>query len=392
MVELAKLQAVSEIIVHDNCPDGVASAMILHDALPNAKIIFCQYETELHKTLPAKPGQLFADFSPHRTRIQEFIDVGAIVLDHHGGPAATVAKAFVEKGLGAYADEKLDPGVCGAVLAFREVWLPLSRAITPEDIAKDPGILEWRKSWDEDFGKWMGSTGSHIRTLYELATLAGIRDTWQKDDPRWRTACEQAEAVRFWPWELVQATPWNRWASELLAIGPILFDRNLKHVEKCIDGSLKYTTGKGRRVTIFEGLKPTSDAAELMGESNDLTIGLAFFVEAGQPKMIFSTRSRGDFHCQNLALAHGGGGHTKAAGFSVPLLEGYPQPYELVKWVLARYEAHEEPWAAITSEEGFSKKVKEGVIDPKALFDELVERGKPADDSSFDTDLMNDGG
>jgi hypothetical protein len=372
MIELAKLQAVDEIIVHDNCPDGIASAMILHDALPNAKIIFCQYETELHKTMPAKPGQLFADFSPHRTRTQEFLAAGAIVLDHHGGPPATVTKAFVEKGLGAYADEKLDPGVSGALLAYREVWEPLvyGSSESPNDL----------------------TTGPRNAAILTFATLAGIRDTWQKEHPRWREACENAEAIRFWPWEMVEATPWDKWASQLLAIGPILYDRNLKHVDKCIEGSLKYTTEKGLRVTIFEGLKPTSDAAEVMGESNDLTVGLAFFCEDGAPKMVFSTRSRGDFHCQNFALAHGGGGHVKAAGFSIPLKPEHPQPYELVKRVVARYEAHEEAWAAITAEDGFSKKVKEGKIVPQALFDQLVERGRPADDPSFETDLMNDGG
>jgi len=365
MIELAKLRAVDEIIVHDNCPDGVASAMILHDALPDAKVVFCQYETELHKTMPAKAGQLFADFSPHRSRVQEFLDVGAIVLDHHSGPAATVTKAFAEKGLGAYADEKLDPGVCGAMLAYMQVWKPLVQEewmVHTNELVKDsmPPPVE------------TGPVSDRLRTVRELAVLAGIRDTWQKDSPRWREACEQSEAIRFWPWERVMETPWDRWQSELLAIGPVLFDRNLKHVSKCIEGSYKFTSDKGRRVTVFEGLKPSSDAAEMMGDTNDLTIGLGFFYEGGEPKLIFSTRSRGDFHCQNFALAHGGGGHVKAAGFSIVLTSEHPQFYELVRRVVARYEAHEEAWTALTAEPGFSEKVKKGEIVPKVLFDELA--------------------
>lgn len=365
-IELVKLQAVDEIIVHDNCPDGVASAMILHEALPNAKIIFCQYETELHKTMPAKPGQLFADFSPHRSRTQEFLDVGAIVLDHHSGPQEAVTKAFAEKGLGAYADEKLDPGVCGAMLAYTHVWLPLAQATW----SVRTNQLVAGESMPPPFDT--GPMAEQLAAVRELATLAGIRDTWQRKDPRWTESCEQAEAVRFWPWERVMALPWSRWP-ELLAIGPILYERNMKHVQKCIEGSYKFTSGKGRRVTVFEGLKPSSDAAELMGETNDLTIGLGFFYEGGEPKLVFSTRSRGDFHCQNFALAHGGGGHVKAAGFSVVLTETDPQFYELVRRVVARYEEHEEAWTAITAEKDFKERVKKGEIIPKVLFQELVD-------------------
>jgi hypothetical protein len=360
MIELEKLKAVDHIVVHDNCPDGVASAMILHDALPNAKVTFCQYETELHKTIPAKPGMLFADFSPKLSRVKEFLDVGAIVLDHHGGPAAEATKQFAAQGLGAFADEKLEPGVSGAMLAFREVWRPLS--------GNDP--LEELVS-----GEWPRTP---MRTLYELAKVAGIRDTWQKDDPRWREACEQAEAVRFWPWEKVAATPWDRWGSELLAIGPILFDRNLKHVQKCIEGSYKFTTPRRqRKVTVFEGLKPTSDAAEMMGPDNDLTIGLAFFMEGGEQKLIFSTRSRGAFNCQNFALAHGGGGHTKAAGFAITLKETDPHPFELVKRLVDRYEALEQGWEGVVSEPSFAKNAKDGVIVPKDVFEDLAQKHGP---------------
>jgi len=351
MIQLEKLRAVNHIVVHDNCPDGVASAMILHDVLPDAKITFCQYGTELQKTIPAEPGMLFCDFSPHQSRVGEFLDVGTLVLDHHGGPAGTVTKEFAEKGLGAFADEKLEPGVCGAVLAFREVWEPL----TLEKYRQDPALDAIR---------------DYIR---DFATLAGIRDTWQKNDPRWQQACEQAEAVRFWPWERVLATPWDKWRSELLAIGPVLFTRNMKSVERCLKGSFCFTTSKGRQVTVFEGLKQSSDAAEALGDSNHLTIGLAFFMEDGNPKLVFSTRSRGGFNCQTLALAHGGGGHLNAAGFSQILKDTDPHPFELAKRVMARYEKFEDEWTAITSAAGFYSKVKAGELVPKDLFDQLVE-------------------
>ncbi len=365
MIQLDLLQSVTHIGTHDNCADGTASAMILRDVLPSAKVTFCQYGTKLHAEIPAEPGMLFCDFSPPVSRVKEFLDQQTIVLDHHGGPAKESTLAFAEKGLGAFADEKTDPGVSGALLAYNEVWVPLAHE-------RDNELLR-KASYPEEHKKLVGERSECSKAILQLATLAGIRDTWQKNDERWQTACENAEATRWWPWELVEKTPWGQWA-ELFRIGPILMARNMRNVDKCIEGAFRFTSGKGRKVTVFEGLKPSSDAAEKMGETNDLTIGLGFLVEAGQPKLLFSTRGRGTFHCRNLAMAHGGGGHVKAAGFSVPLLPTSLQPYELARQLLDRYERVEDTWAQLTGDPDFDKKVKDGVIVPQVLFEELVQR------------------
>lgn len=349
MIELDLLQNVTHLVTHENCSDGTSSAMIIRDALPNVRVTFCQYGTKLHQEIPAEPGMLWCDFSPPVARVQDFLDVRTIVLDHHGGPAKESTLAFAEKGLGAFADEKKDPGVSGAMLAYREVWVPLElqKAVSERDVRS--------------------------KAFLELATLAGIRDTWQKQDPRWQQACETAEATRWWPWEMVEKTPWGQWP-ELFRIGPILMARNMRTVDKCLEGAFRFTSKKGRKVTVFEGLKPSSDAAEKLGEANDLTIGLGFLVESGEPKMLFSTRGRGTFHCRNFALAFGGGGHVKAAGFSVPLTPDSPQPYELTRILLDRYEAVEEEWALLTADPDFDKKVKDGLIVPNKLFGSLFKK------------------
>ncbi len=351
MIELEKLRAIEEIVAHENCSDGIASAMLLHNACPKAKVTFCQYETTLHKMMEARPGMAFVDFSPHITRVKDFLDVGAIVLDHHGGPAKEVTLAFAEKGLGAFADEKTDPGVSGALLAYLHVWEPL-----------------FNDNLDPTRGRDLVAHGVH-----DLAVLAGIRDTWQKDDPRWREACAVAESLRFWPWEHIanyrDARSWN----QLLEIGPVLIGRNEKKLEKILEGAFQYRSGKGRRVTLFEGLKPTSDAAELLGDTNDLTIGMAFFTQKnaeGQTEqiMVFSTRSRGTFNCRNFAMAHGGGGHTKAAGFSRVLRLNDLQPFMLAIQVLETYEKVEDEWTKLVSVVGFDKEVKDGQVVPKDLY------------------------
>lgn len=323
MIELEKLKAVTHIVTHDNCADGTASAMILHDVLPEAKISFMQYNTKEYAELKAEPGMMFCDFSPDKKRVKEFLDAGALVLDHHKF-AKSLVMPFVEAGQGVFADEEVEPGVSGATLAYREVWDRLTSSWI-----KDSGMP--RDMWRTD-------------AICNLAKLAGIRDTWQKSDPAWFSSCAQGEALRFWSWPKIQATPPDQWATVLLAIGPTLFERNMAHVKKCIKGASRFISNKGRRVVCFEGLKPTSDAAEELGDSADLVIGLAFFAEHGVPTMAFSTRTRGKFNCGLLATAHGGGGHTKAAGFSLYLKPGDPQPYELAKQVVNLYESVEDKW------------------------------------------------
>lgn len=316
-----KIRAVNHIVTHENCADGMASAMILKEVLPGAQVTFVNYNAKLYN-LAAEPGMLFCDCTPHRERVDEFLKAGAVVLDHHK-TAKDIVGRFASEGLGVFGDEREDVGVCGAVLAFREVWLPM----------KD----------------YMGD-GEYRSAFEQLAALAGIRDTWQKDDARWRQACEQADSLTFWPAETVLKTRWDGWP-HLLSIGPVLFERNIRRVDKAIEGSYRFTSSKGRRVTVFEGTKPTSDASEKLGGESDIVIGFSFLVEDGAPKIIFSTRTRSDFDCSNFCLAHGGGGHTKAAGFSMPLTETTLHPYAMIEGILNRYENFEDVWAKTITEE-----------------------------------------
>lgn len=86
---------------------------------------------------------LFCDIAPPAERAHEFLPRVPVVLDHHKG-AEHLVKTFTHH---VFADEKLEPGVSGAVLAYREVWKPL---------------------------KPLGFT-----TAADFARLAGVCDTWQ---------------------------------------------------------------------------------------------------------------------------------------------------------------------------------------------------------------------
>jgi oligoribonuclease NrnB/cAMP/cGMP phosphodiesterase (DHH superfamily) len=301
------LSKVSKVIVHANCPDGLASAMILKQAL-NQDIEFIQYKTDAHANIPAVPGLLFCDFTPPRERVQEFVDAGAIVLDHHKGAQDIVAQ-FGE--LGVFADEKSEPGVSGATLAYREVWLPI--------VAK-PDILV------EDF-----------------AVTAGIRDTWQTKDPRWVESCEQSSWLMFFGAEELLKPPifgdQEKWDFRV-SIGKLLFEEHMRKVKKTVDGAYR-TSVHGLRVMIHQGVSHTSDAAEMMGEESkvDILAGFSYFAEDGTEredwspefgdnlKLVVSTRTRTNFDVSKLAKFYGGGGHTKAAGFNVKVTKLQANPY-----------------------------------------------------------------
>jgi len=76
-------------------------------------------------------------------------------------------------------------------------------------------------------------------------------------------------------------------------------------------------------------------------------VGFSYKTDEGKPIVIFSTRSHADFNCGAFCKAHGGGGHTKAAGFSVPLDLGRslrrvsgpdPNPFQHFLEILEAYE------------------------------------------------------
>lgn len=303
---LDDLNRVRTIIVHKNCPDGIASAMILKHVL-NRPVVFMQYGTEEYKNLQATPGLLFCDTTPPHDRVQEFVDAGSIVLDHHKGAQSVVAQ-FGDRGV--FADEKAEPGVCGAVLAYREVWL-----------------------------KMLGPNAF----VQNFAAIAGVRDTWQTKDPRWTESCEQSSWLMFFGEEACLEPPifgdevkWNF----KVDIGKLLFDEHMRKVTKTVEGAFR-TSLEGLRIVIHQGVTHTSDAAEMLGEESkvDILAGFSYYDEKGTEraewsdefgdnlKMIVSTRTRTDFDVSKLAKFYGGGGHTKAAGFTIKIGMGNLNPY-----------------------------------------------------------------
>ena len=280
------LRQVQRIVTHANCGDGMASAMILRDAFNHIPSVeFVHYDTPEHRDMEVTEGVIFCDFSPHPDLADQFLEAGAIVLDHHK-TAKPIVSQFVKAGQGVFGDEELEPGVCGATLAYQHVWKenPVGACIPVDS----------------------------MRVL-RLAALAGIYDTWQTDDRKWDAAVRQQEALKFWdPGLLLETTPsvWDKY----LDVGATLVSRKSDAVDRAIKASIRQNAND-LRVCMFQGVTETSMAAERLGNEVDLVVGFDYTADDGLPKIIYSLRSHTGFDCGAFCKGHGGGGHTAAAGF-----------------------------------------------------------------------------
>jgi len=305
---LSQLLKVQKIVTHKFCADGMASAMILHDALPDAEIEFLAYNTKEFSELKAKPNMLFCDFSPPEDRAQEFIDQNSIVLDHHKG-VKNLVQRFKHY---AFADEIEDPGISGANLAFQCVWFPIKTF-------------------------YNSLSSEYLVKILEFQELAGIRDTFQTNHIKWNKARRQAEVLTFYTsayWLNEERDTTRSHSGPFLSeaemtLGHTLVTHLDSMVEKVVKEAYHFTAVNGLRCAVFQGGKVTSDAAEkLRKDGIDVIAGFSYAVVDDQPKISFSLRSNGKFNVAEFAQCFGGNGHTKAAGCSVNLNLGSPNPYQ----------------------------------------------------------------
>jgi len=87
-MNIQQLHAVKTIIVHDNCSDGLMSAILLKDAYSQRgrtpELKFVQYGTEDYKKLEPAPNLLFCDFSPYIKTAKQ--PDGSYVIDEGDKP------------------------------------------------------------------------------------------------------------------------------------------------------------------------------------------------------------------------------------------------------------------------------------------------------------------
>lgn len=296
MITTDTLRAVRRIIVHADCPDGRASAVILHEALPEAEIVEMAHNAPEHIGLVAELGLLFCDFTPPRARIAEFVAAGSIVLDHHRG-AEDIVRAFGERGW--FADEKTDPGVSGAVLAMKASHKLIEQRDLDRDVLYDLTMAGWA-----------------------LARLVGIRDTWQRQEADWQRACEVSGVLRLLSLDACLRRGPTGILATAVDIGADLWSQRSEGAKRAAKNAVR-TTIAGRRVALISSVALTSDVADALRDEVDLVAGFDYIQrDAGDRVCLqWSLRSSGAVNVAEIAKRHGGGGHTAAAGFREILID-----------------------------------------------------------------------
>ena len=302
-MNLSLLTDIRVIVVHSYCSDGTASAMILQEVFPSARVIDVTYDA-VRSQLACQPGMLFCDMTPPDERVEEFVRAGAVVLDHHR-TRQHVVRAFGERGV--YACEDSDPGVAGAALAVREVWDPY---------------------WSAHPDMW---TQAHAKRVSELALLASVRDTWQRSSPWWQRAVELDCLLRFLGLDralemgiaAVCASP--QWLSSHL---------EATNRRKAANAASKCTMIEtaGLRVAVLGGMAAVNDAADLV--EADALAGFAYKMVDGQNMLKVSLRSRGKLDVGEIARALGGGGHAHAASFLVKVAPSSLNPFSEISQLI----------------------------------------------------------
>lgn len=344
MIQVEKLKQVTEIFCHGKCADGLASAMILQDAFRMLgmapPIRFLTHNTPEHKAagatvtcsttdaVPAWSRPLFCDIAPHHNygSAQGCRDNGAIVLDHHVGTKELV-ESFGENGV--YADAEKEPGVSGAVLAWR-VWETINTVIGEHDFL-------------------LGSVPIQTKAFAEFV---GARDTWQTRDHRflfgqWISKALMSKPPEFWLGGDRRA-PMPFLTDQETQNGRALFEAHEDAVRQAVEQCVEYevpcatppgfASGGAIRLFVFQeqavGFRLCSDVAEALRERpphfQAVVAGFYYAVDkpGSAPQLNYSLRGIGGFDVQKLAAANGGNGHKPAAGFAVT---GYnsspPDPY-----------------------------------------------------------------
>ncbi len=295
---------VSVIVTHQNCPDGIGSLMVLRECYPKAELVAVQHGTPEKNNLKATSGMLFCDICPPDDRVDEFVDAGAYVLDHHSGTENLVSKF---KGRGFFGSGK---GDSGARLAFKQV---ACRLITK---------------------------GDRLHLLDQFTELIGIRDTWYKSHPKWVDACKLSAGISFFPetyWMGKEILTEEDFV-ETVKIGSYVYEGRLEAIRRLVPKAREVTL-EGLRVHMFQGTGLTSDYTEFAPHA-DIVIGFGYEWDPVQqaPLLKVSTRSRSDFDVSALCRNFGGNGHKAAAGFSfLASKEQSLDPYSTLSSLLSEY-------------------------------------------------------
>lgn len=313
MTAVDKLRNITQVYYHQSCPDGTVSALIVYAALKlllKEKVLDIDFKTVQYNTkffeekLEPRPGQLFVDITPPRTRWEMWKDFDPIVLDHHE------SVEHIVRGLnGVYATNEAHSG---ARLAFEQVLVPIVEHLTADLDPERDSHNVIRSDCNIELERWD-----------EISRIAMIRDTWKGDHEDFVKATVQTYGLMtIGAREMMSAIREDRLDFGLVTkLGEMDYGKAKFAVEQTRRYSVPCPyVGKDLVVDVYNCTekKFISDGCHiLLKKDTDLAISYFYKTDDGKTTAVVSLRSNYPI-CSTIAARLGGGGHDKAAGFGIP--------------------------------------------------------------------------
>lgn len=320
-VSIERIRRIKKIYAHDHCADGTSAAAIVCMAMwllgkkkgEDYEVELIQYKTKKLAELVPEPDCLFVDITPQPGKHQDWLPFDPIVLDHH----ATVENVVRDLG-----GEFGSTTESGASMAFKHVLGPVLRLPVEELVPKDcpvaglPAVAKTLRERPED-----------VRAKWQVfSELCAIRDTWQEDSPSWEAAQALARGIYLQsPWRIINQaarggnmagleSPWWHFFQ-----GHELLKKDLRKAFITAKTAYRFEAAGVRCAVMNCTENIVSEAChELLKDGVDLACSFFTKFEEGEYSWVMSLRSRhGNVEAKKIAEALGGGGHPRAAGFTL---------------------------------------------------------------------------
>lgn len=276
---MLNLNSINTVFYHGSCADGVIAREVLKLHLQDSVEYVPFYFQELD-TLPEKA--LFIDCSPVDSQIEDCLQRGCLIVDHH----ESYRRHYEALG-----------GTYGAQMAFGEN----SKAESGAALAVK--VLE-------------GVCGrGYVRNLLapdgeDVVRLISLGDTWRTTHTDFQLARKFSNFILLWG----NAFAFDiRTLRQQLPIIEALAEIDRLKTESQVVSAIR-TLHCGLKIAFINKPK-ISDAAEILRnqEGTDLVVGWSIRLDKERVQTTYSLRSQ-TFNCEAFAKAQGGGGHKSAAG------------------------------------------------------------------------------
>jgi len=312
-IPLDLLKQVKHVYYHANCGDGIASAVIVHQALPGVSFRALDYNDKDFATLEPKPNSLFVDISP-RDNADAWKAFDPIVLDHHSSNKENV-ESFP---YGIYGDNSL---YSGAMLAYEYVYMP---AITPVSFVKEIPKRDGSTIMGVELAA-LDTYHERLRYTHRFAELTWIVDTWQQQHPDIKEALHHYSGINALGLSkiisMLQYKTIADIAPSIKLIGEVMTDRADAEAQRRLE-NVHISQCNVFKIAIFNQDIINGALVKLLLERG-IDVIVKWSVVGNLVSLSFRTNGR--ISAIDLAKRFGGGGHERAAGGRLDSGEFYSQ-------------------------------------------------------------------